>query len=116
MTADLEEAGGVGEAEQSLCHRLDPPRTMASVRNSGALSQEELELRMQAGPAFCSWSLSIKKKKNGQHSTTEISTHPQKQRGEHDGHPQSPPAPARTPVHQRTLCPVPSPQDLKQVP
>lgn len=63
MTADLEEAGGVGEAEQSLCHRLDPPRTMASVRNSGALSQEELELRMQAGPAFCSWSLSIKKKK-----------------------------------------------------
>ena len=63
MTADLEEAGGVGEAEQGLCHSLDPPRTIASVRKLGALSQEEPELRMQAGPTFRFWSLSIKKKR-----------------------------------------------------
>ena len=63
MTADPEEAGGVGEAEHGLCSSLDPSRTIAGVRKLGALSQEEPELRMQAGPAFRSWSLSIKKKR-----------------------------------------------------
>ena len=66
MRADPEEAGGAGEAEQGLCHSLDPPHPTASVQNLGALSralsQEEPELRMQAGPAFHSWFLSIKKK------------------------------------------------------
>ena len=93
MRADPQEAGSAGEAEQGLCHSLDPPHTTASVWNLGALSralsQEEPELRMQAGPAFCSWFLSIKKKQPPFYYG-KSQTHPQKQRGEHDGAPQSP--------------------------
>lgn len=92
MRADPEEAGGAGEAEQGLCHSLDPPHPTASVQNLGALSralsQEEPELRMQAGPAFHSWFLLKKKRPPFYYRKSQA--HPQKQRGEHDGAPQSP--------------------------